>query len=167
MYIISYLLQQSTVLCAALYIFTVTCVHTLTLYQLTWRIWWAPNNASKWQMGFNSAFKGLMGKLEFFVHTVVHQSTLCSVACNKLECQKEVVMTYWEMLPVKSSMEFWMTDLQLHIWTRYIPNSKRLCQSVDGVCSCFDPTDSTVTSDILAVWITEISKAICISVWRL
>ena len=27
---------------------------------LTWRIWWASINASKWQMGFNSAFKGLM-----------------------------------------------------------------------------------------------------------
>jgi hypothetical protein len=25
-----------------------------------WRIWWAPNNANKWQMRFNSAFKGLM-----------------------------------------------------------------------------------------------------------
>jgi len=25
-----------------------------------WRIWWAANNTSKWQMGFNSAFKGLM-----------------------------------------------------------------------------------------------------------
>ena len=24
-----------------------------------WRKWWAPNNASKQQMGFNSAFKGL------------------------------------------------------------------------------------------------------------
>jgi hypothetical protein len=24
-----------------------------------WKIWWAPNNASKWQMGFNSAFKWL------------------------------------------------------------------------------------------------------------
>jgi hypothetical protein len=24
-----------------------------------WRIGWAPNNASRWQMGFNSAFKGL------------------------------------------------------------------------------------------------------------
>jgi cytochrome b561 len=24
----------------------------LTLILLTWRIWWAPNNASKWQMGF-------------------------------------------------------------------------------------------------------------------
>ena len=30
----------------------------LTLILLTWRIWWAPNNASKWQVGFNSAFKG-------------------------------------------------------------------------------------------------------------
>jgi len=27
----------------------------LTLIPLTWRIRWAPNNASKWQMGFNSA----------------------------------------------------------------------------------------------------------------
>jgi len=31
----------------------------LTLILLTWRIRWVPNNASKWQMGFNSAFKGL------------------------------------------------------------------------------------------------------------
>jgi hypothetical protein len=32
----------------------------LTLILLMWRIWWALNNASKWQMGFNSAFKGLI-----------------------------------------------------------------------------------------------------------
>jgi len=32
---------------------------SLTLILLTCRIWWAPNNANKWQMGFNSAFKGL------------------------------------------------------------------------------------------------------------
>ena len=32
---------------------------SLTLNPLTWKIWWAPNNASRWQMGFNSAFKGL------------------------------------------------------------------------------------------------------------
>jgi hypothetical protein len=31
----------------------------LTLILLTWIIWWAPNNANKWQMGFNLAFKGL------------------------------------------------------------------------------------------------------------
>jgi hypothetical protein len=34
-------------------------ISLLTLTLLTWRIWWAPNNASKWQRGFNSAFKGL------------------------------------------------------------------------------------------------------------
>jgi len=41
-----------------------TCCHiSLTLILLTWRIWWAPNNASKWQMGFNSVFKGLKNLL--------------------------------------------------------------------------------------------------------
>jgi hypothetical protein len=31
----------------------------LTPILLTWTIWRAPTNASKWRMGFNSAFKGL------------------------------------------------------------------------------------------------------------
>jgi hypothetical protein len=31
----------------------------LTLNLLTWTIWRAPTNASKWRMRFNSAFKGL------------------------------------------------------------------------------------------------------------
>jgi len=34
-------------------------LYSLTLILLTWRIWWAPNNASRWQMGFNLVFKGL------------------------------------------------------------------------------------------------------------
>jgi len=32
----------------------------LTLIPLTWIIRWAPTNASRWQMGFNSAFKRLI-----------------------------------------------------------------------------------------------------------
>jgi hypothetical protein len=32
----------------------------LTLILLTWKIWCAPNSASKLQMGFNSAFEGLI-----------------------------------------------------------------------------------------------------------
>jgi len=32
----------------------------LSLYLLTWRIWWALNNVSKCQIWFNSAFKGLI-----------------------------------------------------------------------------------------------------------
>jgi len=39
-------------------------VNDLTLILLTWRKWRIPNNASKWQMGFNSVFKGLMPKNE-------------------------------------------------------------------------------------------------------
>ena len=35
----------------------------LTLILLTWRIWGAPNNANKWQMGFNSAFNPLNPEL--------------------------------------------------------------------------------------------------------
>ena len=38
------------------------CVFRLTLILLTWRIWWAPSNASKWQIGFNPAFKRLKMK---------------------------------------------------------------------------------------------------------
>ena len=32
----------------------------LTLIPLTWRIWWAPYKARKWQMALNSAFKRLI-----------------------------------------------------------------------------------------------------------
>jgi hypothetical protein len=35
-------------------------VNDLTLILLTWRKWRTPNNASKQQMGINSAFKGLI-----------------------------------------------------------------------------------------------------------
>ena len=34
----------------------------LTLILLTWRIWWASNNVSGWQMGFNLAFRWLMAE---------------------------------------------------------------------------------------------------------
>ena len=35
-------------------------LHIFTLILLTLRIWWASNNASRWQMGFNSVFNGLI-----------------------------------------------------------------------------------------------------------
>jgi hypothetical protein len=43
------------------YIYGITSlkVNNLTLILLTWRKWWASNNASKEQMGCNSGFKGL------------------------------------------------------------------------------------------------------------
>jgi hypothetical protein len=41
------------------------CSEYLTLCLLTWRIRWVPNNASKGQMGFNLAFKGLTVFLQY------------------------------------------------------------------------------------------------------
>ena len=66
-------------------------VNDLTLILLTWRKWWAPNNASKQQMGFNSEFKGLM---PFGKETEIH---VCTVGrqvntdnwCNTLQTSTE------------------------------------------------------------------------------
>ena len=43
---------------------------TLTLILPMWRIWWAPNNASRWQIGFNWAFKGLRITMSSFQGSV-------------------------------------------------------------------------------------------------
>ena len=52
----------------------------LTLYMLTWRMWWAPNNASKGQMRFNSAFKGLMyRRIRFNIYSLNSMSWGSSV----------------------------------------------------------------------------------------
>jgi hypothetical protein len=40
-------------------LFQISWINSLTLVQLSSRIWRAPNNAGKWRMGFNSEFKGL------------------------------------------------------------------------------------------------------------
>jgi len=55
----------------------------LTLILLRWRIWWAPSNASKWQMGFNSAFKGLKRKKSW--RRVSHWNSDCFFALKKVK----------------------------------------------------------------------------------
>jgi hypothetical protein len=52
----------------------------LTLILLTWTIWRAPTNASKWRMGFNSAFKGLIySEIQFLLFRFTRQSTFFAV----------------------------------------------------------------------------------------
>jgi len=41
--------------------------NVLALILLTCKIWWAPNNARRWQTGFNLAFKGLMSNIDVCV----------------------------------------------------------------------------------------------------
>jgi hypothetical protein len=56
----------------------------LTLNPLTWKIWWAPNNVRKWQMGFNSAFGGL------FIFTSPILTFLCKfhAVCSQIHIVK-------------------------------------------------------------------------------
>jgi hypothetical protein len=48
----------------------------LTLILLTWNIRLAPNNAGKWQMGFNSAFKGLKQAITVAMHLYIYIAEL-------------------------------------------------------------------------------------------
>jgi hypothetical protein len=48
---------------------------SLTLILLTWRIWRAPNNASRWEMGFNLAFKRLSIQVHIHVFSIVQVGT--------------------------------------------------------------------------------------------
>ena len=52
----------------------------LTLILLKWKIWWAPNNASSWKMGYNSVFKGLR-KVANKDQTAVCQVNKCHKMC--------------------------------------------------------------------------------------
>ena len=56
----------------------------LTLILLTCRIWWAPNNVSKWQMRFNSTFKGLNKRRISVIRK--HYSTSRKVAGSISDC---------------------------------------------------------------------------------
>jgi hypothetical protein len=54
-------------------------------YLLTSKIWRASHNASKWQIGFNSEFKGLIEPmLEFFPESP--HLNLCFQQPRKLKC---------------------------------------------------------------------------------
>ena len=54
--------------------------YLLTLILLTWRKWWTPNNTSKWQMEFNSAFKGFITFLSPEVVTSISIQVTFSVS---------------------------------------------------------------------------------------
>ena len=59
----------------------------LTLILQTWRIWWAHNNASKWQMGFNSAFRGLKSSGLWHCANLCTAPTCWAIYCLHLQVE--------------------------------------------------------------------------------
>jgi len=82
----------------------------LTLILLTWRLRWATNNASKWQMGFNSAFKGLKKKnssdyqsgesveISIMAYTTVYPVSCLFVEKYHIRYYLYHTLTYWVQL---------------------------------------------------------------------
>jgi len=62
----------------------VLLLFALTLILLRWRIWWGPNTASRWQMAFILAFKGLTPLANF--HHFLICTLIISVQCPLADC---------------------------------------------------------------------------------
>ena len=85
----------------------------LTFILLTWRIRWTPNNTSKWQMGFNSAFKGLILFRDIlnlnlsvtsqlkpdYIIILCEETSICTAICTLLGCYSaccgNFLPTFW------------------------------------------------------------------------
>ena len=86
-------------------------VNNLTLILLTRRKWWAPNNASKWQMGFNSGFKGLkyfnkpftvIKNFFFFSNCVARNITVTGpTACTQKQDERSVLLPLYRKRSIK------------------------------------------------------------------
>jgi hypothetical protein len=74
----------------------------LTLIQLTYRIWWAPNNARKWQMGLKSAFKELNRRERLFNRLLA--AKLCASAVVMLDTRCSEVV--WRVLATHKIRQF-------------------------------------------------------------
>jgi len=90
----------------------------LTLVLLTWRIWWASNNANKWQMGFNSAFEGLRGeKLVLWKNLVQPDRPQTTIRLKRV----------WRGVPNKHSE--YVTSIAFPLQQRLRERSSMLCYS--------------------------------------
>jgi len=77
---------------------------TLTLILLTWRIWWAPNNASRWQMGFNWAFKGFNVLLK--ERREIREDEVEDVSSYRMALTKRENNVSWEWKDIPNFWEF-------------------------------------------------------------
>jgi hypothetical protein len=70
---------------------------SLTLNLLTWSRGWAPNHASKWQMGYNLAFKGLSTSAARAYGWTLFWLNLCSSNAHFILQKLRFIWIYFEM----------------------------------------------------------------------
>ena len=99
---------------------------SLTLTMLKWRMWWAPNSASKWQMWFNSAFKGLRP----LYHTLRLYHSECGSSLKKLSVLLEGVRRMWLCMKIIQCWQrtgfvwFALRSLNWHYYYASVPKGQ-------------------------------------------
>ena len=101
---------------------------TLTLYLLMWRIWWAPNNASKGQIGFNSAFKGL--------NSFWHSEDRLSWYILIKKSQRDALFLKIKLRNSASRVFYYENNTLLFKFGSYVPKNRKLGRTKVGR-SCF------------------------------
>ena len=93
------------------------------------RIWWAPNNASKWQMGFNPPFEGLIIRERFSILCRIRwfyfTGLLLKVVRNSASINKQ--FTY---ISVVVTVGLWT-------WDHVIMRPAMCGGNVDSLCSTY------------------------------
>ena len=74
----------------------------LTLTLLKWTKWWAPASASKWRMGFNSAFKGSI-QFGYVFSVLVTTVYMVQIGINYymlllLTCSRKLFLMCWSYI---------------------------------------------------------------------
>ena len=92
----------------------------LTLILLTWRIWRASNNASRWQMGFNSAFKELkcpltlillMWRIWWAPNNASRWQMGFNPAFEGLKCPLTLILLMWRIWWAPNNTSKWQMGL--------------------------------------------------------
>jgi len=134
--------------------FAVAATASLILNPLMWKIWWAPNNASKCQMEFNSAFKGLTSCLpgcpprthwlhdrrRTFPFELVSEnySRICNIYELRLKSRKTAQFSWRHNIQTKLLETNSSRGTRWRSWLRHCATSRKVAGSIlDSVIGFF------------------------------
>ena len=129
------------------FLFCMCCICSdahLTLVVLMWRIWWASNNVCKWQMGFNSAFKGL--NCAFIVVNCIFQVICVTLAELQVWRKQACLFFYWFV--------YWHSDLKGPCSNVNADNNCMCTNNIEYHLWCLAPQDPRVVR-YTSLWILE------------
>ena len=131
----------------------------LTLILLTWRIWWAPNNASSWEMGYNLAFKGLIVKFGCYLFIYLKFWLLYIVIVIVIVIVRRIIIII--IMPEAQNWHFVCScTVDSPYWCKY---RRKYTHSLKVNVCCFVTQDAASTLERKKRGI----EATCSQVWRM